>query len=189
MPASLRSFLLYRYAQFLTIFGLRARALEFLELLLQGDPTNQKAMTFSAFLRAQKGNFEGAIRDFTRALELNPADADNLFNLGFALQRVGRHEEALARLQSAVGVNRNLDRAWYGMGLSLDKLGRYDQAAEKFAEAARLQPMNPHAGYHLAAMWFKLGRKDKVNEEYERIKGFDPKVAAQMERDFGAGRA
>ena len=73
--------------------------------------------------------------------------------------------------------------------ISLDKLGRYEEAAAKFAEAGRLQPMNPYAAYHRAAMCFKLGRKDEVNAEYERVKGFDPKMALQMERDFGAGRA
>ena len=188
MPASLRSFLLFRYAQFLAVFGLRARALEFLELLLQGEPDHHRALTFSAFINAQYGRYDAAIRKFMRAAELKPADADTLFNLGFSLQQVGRHEEAIARFQEATDANPNLDRAWYGMGISLDKLGRYEQAADKFKEAARIQPFNPYAGYHLASAWSKLGRRDMVEAEYQRIKGFDPKVAAQMERDFGAGR-
>lgn len=189
MSPSLRASLLFRYAQFLTIFGLRARALDFIELTLQTDPHHQRAWTFAGFLNAEKGRLETAISAFERAVELKPGDADSLFNLGYALQRIGRHEEALARFDQAIAGNRFLDRAWYGAGISLDKLGRYEAAAERFAEAARLQPMNPYAAYHRAAMCFKLGRKDEVNAEYERVKGFDPKVAAQMERDFGAGRA
>jgi tetratricopeptide (TPR) repeat protein len=189
MPGTLRSFLLFRYAQFLAVFGLRARALEFLELLLQGEPDHHRALTVSAFLHAQYGRYEAAIRKFGRAVELKPGDADSLFNLGFSLQQVGRHEEAISQFEHATKANPNLDRAWYGMGISLDKLGRYEEAAEKFKEAARIQPFNPYAGYHLASAWFKLGRRDMVEAEYQRIKGFDPKVAAQMERDFGAGRS
>lgn len=188
MSPSFRSSLLFRYAQFLTFFGLRARAHDFIELALQQNPRHQRAWTFSGFLNAEKGRFEAAIRDFEQAVALKPGDADTVFNLGFALQRVGKHPEALERFQRVVELNAFIDRAWYGMGLSLAKLGRYEQAAVKLAEAARLQPMNPYAGYHLAGAWFHLGQREKVEAEYRRVKGFDPKVSAQIARDFGAGQ-
>ncbi len=188
MPASLRSSLLFRYAQFLTVFGLRARAHEFIELALQQNPRHQRAWTFSGFLNAEKGRFDAAIRDFEQAVALKPGDADSLFNLAFTLQRQGKHPEAIERFRQATQANAFLDRAWYGMGISMVKLGRYEQAAEMFAEAARLQPMNPYAAYQLAGAWFQLGQREKMQAEYERVRGFDPKIAAQMERDFGARR-
>lgn len=188
MARSLGASLLFRYAQFLTFCGMKARAHEFVELALQQNPNHQRAWTFSGFLHAEKGRFDAAIRDFEQALALKPGDADSAFNLGYALQKVGRHPEAMERFQRVVELNAFMDRAWYGMGLSLAKLGRHEEAAEKLAEAARLQPMNPYAGYHLAAAWFQLGQRTKVNAEFERIRGFDPKVAAQMARDFGAGQ-
>jgi len=188
MSTPIFSSLLFRYAQFLTFCGLKGRAHEFIELVLQQNPRHQRAWTFSGFLHADKGRFEAAIRDFERALALKPDDADSAFNLGYALQKLGRHQEAIERFQRVIEQNAFVDRAWYGMGLSLTKLGRYEQAAEKLAEAARLQPMNPYAGYHLAGVWFQLGQRDKLDAEFERVKGFDPKVAAQMARDFGAGQ-
>jgi len=188
MANSLSATLLFRYAQFLTFCGMKARAHEFIELVLRQDPRHQRAWTFSGFLHAERGRFDAAIRDFEQAVALKPADADSAFNLGYTLQRVGRHQEALERFQRVVELNAFMDRAWYGMGLSLAKLGRHEDAAAKLAEAARIQPMNPYAGYHLAAAWFHLGQREKVNAEYERIRGFDPKVAAQMARDFGAGQ-
>ena len=188
MSAALRSSLCFRYAQFLTIFGLRARAHEFIELALQQNPRHQRAWTVSGFMNAEKGRMDAAVRDFEKAVALKPDDADTLFNLGFILQRTGKHPEALERFQRAVELNAFLDRAWYGMGLSLFKLGRYQEAAAKFAEAARLQPMNPYAAYQLAAAWAQLGERQKLEAEYQRVKGFDPKMAAQMQRDFGAGQ-
>ncbi len=188
MSAAFRSSLLFRYAQFLTFFGLKALAHDFIELALQQNPRHQRAWTFSGFLNADKGRLEAAVHDFEQAVALKPGDADTVFNLGFTLQRLGRHSEALERFQRVVELNAFVDRAWYGMGLSLAKLGRHDQAAEKLAEAARLQPMNPYAGYHLAGAWFHLGQREKVDAEYERVKGFDPKVAAQIAREFGAGQ-
>jgi Flp pilus assembly protein TadD len=88
-------------------------------------------------------------------------------------------------MQRAIDLDPKLDRAWYGLGLSLAHDARYEEAALKFREAARLQPLNPYAGYHLAAALFKLGRRDEMRAEYERVKGFDPKVSALMRREFG----
>jgi tetratricopeptide (TPR) repeat protein len=188
MAGTVRAALLFRYAQFLTIFGLRARAHEFVQLALQENPRHQRAWTVSGFMHAEKGNLDGAVRDLERAVALKPGDADTAFNLGFILQRKGDHPAALEHFQHAVEANPFLDRAWYGMGLSLSKLGRYPEAAAKFGEAARIQPMNPYAAYHLAATWFQLGDREKLEREYERVQGFDPKMAAQMQRDFGAGQ-
>jgi tetratricopeptide (TPR) repeat protein len=188
MSAALRSSVFFRYAQFLTIFGLRARAHEFVELALQQNPRHQRAWTLSGFMNAEKGRMDAAVRDFEQAVALKPDDADTLFNLGFILQRTGKHPEALERFQRAVELSPFLDRAWYGMGLSLSKLGRYQEAAAKFSEAARLQPMNPYASYQLASAWAQLGDREKLEAEYRRVKGFDPKMAAQMQRDFGAGQ-
>jgi tetratricopeptide (TPR) repeat protein len=188
MNATLRANLLFRYAQFLTIFGLRARAHEFIQLALRQNPRHQRAWTVSAFMNAEKGRLDAAIKDFEQALALKPGDADTIFNLGFILQGKGEHEAAVAHFQRATQLNPFLDRAWYGEGLSLSKLGRYQDAAAKFGEAARLQPMNPYAAYHLAGAWSQLGDRSKLEAEYQRVKGFDPKMAAKMQRDFGAGQ-
>jgi Flp pilus assembly protein TadD len=88
-------------------------------------------------------------------------------------------------MQRAITLDPKLDRAWYGLGISLAHVGRNEEAGAKFREAVRLQPLNPYAGYHLAAVLDKLGRRDEVRAEYERIKGFDPKISALMRREFG----
>jgi tetratricopeptide (TPR) repeat protein len=108
-----------------------------------------------------------------------------LFNLGFALQKLARHDEAIERLQRAIELDPKLDRAWYGLGLSLVQRGRYAEAIARLTEAARLQPFNPYARYQLAAAWFKLGEHEKVRAEYRHVKGFDPKIAEHICLDFG----
>ena len=91
----------------------------------------------------------------------------------------------MPRFERAIEIDPRVDRAWYGLGLSLAHLGRLEEAAAKFQEAARLQPFNPYAGYQLAGVWHRLDRRDKLRAEYERIKGFDPKVAERIRVEFG----
>jgi tetratricopeptide (TPR) repeat protein len=139
-------------------------------------------------LYAEKGRLADSIAVLERAEALAAEDASTLFNLGFALQKVARHEDAIARLTRAVELSPTLDRAWYGLGISLIHCGRFREAIERLTEAARLQPLNPYARYQLAAAWFKLGEAEKVRAEYRKLKAFDPKVAAHVRADFGVPR-
>ena len=57
----------------------------------------QKAQVLS-----QKGDWDGAIREFENALKEKPNDSATQANLGVALSRVDRHKEALLAFQKAL---------------------------------------------------------------------------------------
>lgn len=185
MSASLRDSIHYAWAQTLLFFGANRAARRAFGEVVREQPRNAEAWSVLAYLHAQAGEMSEAVPAYEKALALRPGDADLCFNAGFAAQRAGHHVRAMELLQQAIAMNANLDRAWYGLGLSLAHGARYEEAAEKFREAGRLQPFNPYAGYHLAAVLHKLGRSEEVRSEYERVKGFDPKVSALMRREFG----
>ena len=185
MTGSLRPLLLFWYGQLLSVFKRNAHALQVFREVARGNPGHQQAWSCIGFLLAEREQLEDAAAAFERALALVPHDALSHFNIAYVLQRLGRHEEALARFERTIEVDPKTDRAWYGLGLSLAKLGRLEEAAEKLQEAARLQPMNPYAAYQLASVWHRLGRADKLRTEYERVEGFDPKVAERIRLEFG----
>ena len=185
MSASLRERLLHFWAQTLLFFGRNARALRVMQEVVRANPARHEAWSVIGFLHAQSGELSLAIPAFEKALALQPDDAALAFNAAFVLQRSGEHERAMTLMQRAITLDPKLDRAWYGLGISLAHVGRNGEAVAKFRAAARLQPLNPYAGYHLAAVLDKLGRRDEVRAEYERIKGFDPKISALMRREFG----
>ena len=58
-----------------------------------------------------------------------------------------------------------------------------------FRTLARENPRHQQAwsciGFLLAGVWHRLGRREKVRAEYERLKGFDPKVAERIRTEFG----
>jgi tetratricopeptide (TPR) repeat protein len=185
MSGPLREPLLHFWAQTLLFFGRNDSAMRVFGRVVRENPAREEAWSTLGYLHAQRGEFSEAIPAFEKALALKPDDAALSFNAAFAMQRAGDHERAMALMQRAVELDPVLDRAWYGLGISLAHVGRYEEAAVRFREAARLQPLNPYAGYHLAAVLFKLGRRDDVLAEYERVKGFDPKISALMRREFG----
>jgi len=185
MSGPLRERLLHSWAQTLLFFGRNARALRVMQEVVRANPARHEAWSVIGFLHAQSGELSLAIPALEKALTLQPGDAALAFNAAFVLQRSGEHERAMTLMQRAITLDPKLDRAWYGLGISLAHVGRHEEAVGKFRAAVRLQPLNPYAGYHLAAVLDKLGRRDEVRAEYERIKGFDPKISALMRREFG----
>ena len=69
-------------------------------------------------LLAERGEYVQAIDAFERVCRLIPAQAAPHFNVGFLLQRTGRHGEAIARFERALQADPGLERARRGLEIS-----------------------------------------------------------------------
>ena len=59
----------------------------------------------------QRGDYEGAIQNIRKALQVNPNDPDASFNLGNAYAETGRLDEALPCFLRAAEINPRLFEA------------------------------------------------------------------------------
>ena len=109
--------------------------------------------------------------------------AASWFNLAYVLQQSGRADEAGSAFQQALALDAKLDRAWYGLALVLMQQGQFQRAAEALKKNTALQPMSPHGWYRLAQVWLALGEHDRALKVIEHLRGFEPSVAAQLERE------
>ncbi len=183
MNASLRARLHYWYSQLLTRIHLDARAVAQLRLAITADPRFAKAWRSLGFMLGNRGRDAEAIEVLERALIIED-DAVTRFNLGFLYHGQKRMPEAIGQFRRVVTAMPVNDRAWYGLGICLQEMDDFAGSVEPLQEAARLQYFNPHAGYQLGLAWHKLGEQEKCAAEFERVKSFDPRMAAQMQRDF-----
>lgn len=79
----------------------RAALLE-IEKSVEQDPEDPEARNFHALvLHLHFGKLEDAIREYRKAVELDPRYSEAKLNLGAALMAAGRYEEALAPLDEA----------------------------------------------------------------------------------------
>jgi len=171
------------------VLGAPARALEAFDDMLALDPRDTYALASRAHLRAQQGNRRGAIDDLRAGLALDAASAANWFNLGFLLEQEGSLAEAESALRRATELDARNDRAWYGLGLVLIRQQRYDDAVLALEANTRLQPMSPHGWYQLARVHVDRGQPEAAARVIRHLRGFEPKVAAQLERETGLGAA
>ena len=66
--------------------------------------------------RERLGDYEGAIADFERAIEINPQYANAYSNRGFAKSRLGDYEGAMADYERAIEINPQMHRARFNLG-------------------------------------------------------------------------
>ena len=96
-----------------------------------------------ALQEANLGNHKGAIKDYDKALELNPDYANAYYNRGVAKGKLGDYKGAIEDFDKAIALNPNYADAYYNRGLARRDLGDHKGAEEDFAKAAELRNANP----------------------------------------------
>lgn len=81
---------------------------------------------------------EEAIREYARAIQLNPESADLYNNLGVAYNKIGKAEEARHNFQKAVGVDPDFAPAHFNLAIIYCRQGKYRLAIEHSDKAGRL---------------------------------------------------
>ena len=100
------------------------------------------------------GNYEGAVKSLTTAIEKAPTDLA-YFNRGFAYAKLNRHEKAIEDFDNAIRINPKDNQYYLIRGMSYAALKQYDKAIENFNTA--LDPLFylPYAERGLA--YYELG--------------------------------
>lgn len=85
-----------------------------------------------------KGEYEKAIADYTRAIGIDTHSAEAYCSRGNSYFEIGKYEHALADYSKAIELNPDLADAYYGRGYALLKKGEYDRGWADFDKAIAL---------------------------------------------------
>jgi tetratricopeptide (TPR) repeat protein len=169
----------------LLIFNRRHDALARFDEMLDLKPGDRYALASRAHLLAQLGHKPEAIAAQELLARHYPDLSASWFNLGYMLEESGQHEQAEAAFRRALEIEPKMDRAWYGLALVLIQARRFDEAVAALKKNTELQPMSPFGWYQLARVHVDRQEPDEAVKIIRHLKGFEPKVAAQLERETG----
>lgn len=154
--------------------------------ILHRWPADAYALASRAHARAQLGRRSEAIDDARALVAAHPRrSAADWFNLAFLLEDAGEFGPAEQAFREALAMDPKLDRAWYGLGLTLIRQQRFDEAVAALKRNTELQPMSPYGWYQLARVHMDRHEPEETRKIIRHLKGFEPKVAAQLERETG----
>ena len=105
-----------------------------------------------------KGDIDGAIENYKKALRLKPNYADANYSLGSILGKRGNYEEAIGHLKIAAEIDSKNSLAHNNLGLALSLSGNPEKAIPHFQEALRLNPNYAGAKKNLTYALMLTGR-------------------------------
>ena len=105
-----------------------------------------------------------------------PEDAAVYFNKGVALEKVGRHKEAIAAYRSAVMARPDYAEAYKSMGKLMAQLGLHEEAIEayRFADAANPADADAEAYFNSGLALENLGQHTEAADAYKQAISLDP---------------
>jgi len=104
----------------------------------------------------QRGEYDEAIKEFRKALELNPERSEIHYNLGLVLEAKGLLQEAIQEYKKALELNPEDAEAHNNLGIVYYKQGNYKKAVEEFKIALSINP-----DFEIAKKNLKLLGKDE----------------------------
>ncbi len=135
----------------------RAAALRAIEL----DPALAEGHASLGLVRLNYDwDWEGAEREFTRALELNPSYSTARQWYSSFLSSMARHEEAIASAQQASALDPFSITATIRVGIAYSHALRHEQAAATLERAMAMDPGYLHSYSWLTMAYLGLGRHD-----------------------------
>ena len=174
------------WAKLLLLAGRPVAAERVFKAILVRAPNDRLALNSLGYGACQAGRHELALSYFSQVRELQPLQSNVHFNVAFVCEELGRLDEAELAFRQAIAMEPTMDRAWYGLGLVLLRQERLEDAVAAFRRNTALQPMSPLGWCQLARAHAHLAQAGEALKVVKHLQGFEPRVAAELEREIAA---
>ncbi|HHT9125137.1 MAG TPA: tetratricopeptide repeat protein [Candidatus Brocadiia bacterium] len=121
--------------------------------------------------------FEEAIKQYDKALEINPNLADAYLNRGNAYYNKGENDRAILDFNKALEINSRYAEAYNNRGSAYDKKGEYDRAILDFNKALEINPRYAEAYNNRGVAYKKKGSYDLAISDYNKALEINPRYA------------
>lgn len=145
--------------------------------LLKASPGNLQARVLLATLRAQRGDLNAAISDFSDIIRRRPDMLSAHLNLATALSSSGRHRDAAASYRKAIELDANSVAAHYGLACSLLACEAFAEAEAQFLCVRRLDPQHLGMLVNLGTVCKQQGQLEAAASHYIQALAINPGFA------------
>jgi len=152
-------------------------ALAAAEILRRHSTTVLRRQLVRAERNVQRNEYERSLTEFDRAIALARKDVPGAeipwYGKGATLILLGRYEEALRAIDTALDINPRNEVAWVNKGNALTKLGRHLDALRCFNAAIKVNPTFEVAWNNKGNTFARLEKYEEALRCYERALEID----------------
>jgi Tfp pilus assembly protein PilF len=153
---------------------------------VHGQAPMAEELLKAAITEQQEGDYQSAIRDYRKVLQLRPDMVEAKVNLGAALSRVGQYDEAIAMYESALPSLSYKAPVILNLGLAHYKQGDFANAHTQFQKVHSLEPNNARVAILLGDTDLRL---EKPADAVVLMQPLDAANATDMDFQFVYGSA
>jgi tetratricopeptide (TPR) repeat protein len=146
--------------------GTADQALEYYSGQIGNQPRNAVLWTCRGAIRRAKGDYPGAIKDFSEAIRLDPRQVAAYNDRGSAQSHELQHDAAINDLSEAIRLDPAFAPAYANRGIVWCHLGQFDNAIRDLSEAVRLDPKDPEAYHNRGGAWAAKGDYDRAMQDF-----------------------
>jgi tetratricopeptide (TPR) repeat protein len=125
-------------------------------------------------IQVDKGDYNGSIYYYQKAIKIDPTLADPQNNMGVALSHLGKYQEAISAYEKAINLTGSNSTAWNNMGVALYSMRIRDKALDCFNRSLQVDQGNSVALYNKGVIFSEIGRYGSALELYNRSIEADP---------------
>lgn len=129
---------------------------------------------------SQSKDWEGAAKEFQKAIDLNPQYALAHANMGVVLSQTGSHKEALLEFEEALKLGYDHAFLRYNRGISFAQLNLLEEAAAELETALDQDSRMVKARYDLGIVYILQSRLEKAREQAEHLYSRNEKLAKKL---------
>jgi DNA-binding SARP family transcriptional activator/Tfp pilus assembly protein PilF len=145
------------YGGFLSAMGRHQEALQHAETARTLDPLSLIIQTWVGLRYYFAGDYEAAIAEYRKALELDRDFAPAHWHLGWAYEQTGHFKEAVSEAERALAIDGENLAYLASLGHAYARAGRTSEARATLARLARASSSRHVSAYHVAAIHVALG--------------------------------
>jgi tetratricopeptide (TPR) repeat protein len=149
-------------------FGFYERALKVNDMMEEPDVKNKDLIKSSykrelinrANLEIENKNYDNAIENCRRALDLDEIFVEGYYHIGLAYYKKKKYDAAIDNFQKAVNFDDKHVNSWNAMGLTYEAKEDYENALIKLNKAVEIESS-------FSEGWYNLGNVYKLRKEFD----------------------
>ena len=140
------------------------------------DPQDHVFYNNRGIDHGERGEYDLAIKDFTKAIKLKPDYAFAYNNRGAVYRSKGDHDLAIEDCNKAIRLKSDYAEAYSNRGAAYRNKGDYKRAIEDYNKAIQLKPNFVQAYYNRGLAYHEKGELDVAIRDYNNAIVLNPKL-------------
>lgn len=132
------------------------------------------------FLFYESLDYNSALKDFEKAVEIDSDNIDYLFNLALANEKLSKIEKAEMLFDQVISMDANHAGAYFNLGNIQFKRKAYPDAISLFTIAHQLEKDNPAILYNRAIAYYQMGMMDAACKDMGLVNQLDAELGKKF---------